>query len=384
MQSASAGAPPTVSFVVPCYKLAHLLTECIDSILGQTYADFEILILDDCSPDNTAEVARSFPDKRVQLHRNETNLGHLRNYNKGIALARGEYIWLISADDFLCRRDVLEDYMRVMASNPHVGYACAAGFELTEDGVARTAAYATLAPQDRIFDGKKLLIELMRGNAVLASSGLVRKICYERLGAFPFDLPYAGDWYLWCLFALHYDVAYFARESVTYRIHGSSMTESLLGRDVRVCVADDLKVLWRIKKCIEQAASDGLVEDCRRGLGSYYARYLVSQSYRTALFHFTDEELLKSIREFAADASETRAVLFYAHATAGDLAFRNGGANEARKYTFLALRRRPWLWRLWIKAALLALGKAGKRLRQLSSVILHGKAGAGTLTRDRV
>jgi glycosyltransferase involved in cell wall biosynthesis len=92
---------PTVSFVVPCYKLAHLLSDCVDSILGQTYREFEVLIMDDCSPDNTPEVARSFQDARVKYIRNPTNLGHLHNYNKGIGLSQGKYVWLISADDYL-------------------------------------------------------------------------------------------------------------------------------------------------------------------------------------------------------------------------------------------------------------------------------------------
>ena len=82
---------PIVSFVVPCYRLAHLLPECISSILAQTYQDFEILIMDNCSPDNTPEVARSFDDPRVKHIRNEVNLGHLRNFNKGIATSRGKY-----------------------------------------------------------------------------------------------------------------------------------------------------------------------------------------------------------------------------------------------------------------------------------------------------
>src|SRR5216684_5652724 len=92
---------PKVSFVIPCYKLAHLLPECVNSILSQTYQDFEVLIMDDCSPDHTPEVARSFRDARVKHIRNEPNLGHLKNYNKGIELARGQYVWLISADDCL-------------------------------------------------------------------------------------------------------------------------------------------------------------------------------------------------------------------------------------------------------------------------------------------
>lgn len=67
--------PPTVSFIVPCYKLAHLLPDCVNSILSQTYRDFEVLIMDDCSPDNTPQVAQSFPDPRVTHIRNDPNLG---------------------------------------------------------------------------------------------------------------------------------------------------------------------------------------------------------------------------------------------------------------------------------------------------------------------
>ena len=75
---------PRVTFVVPCYKLAGFLPACVESILRQSYADFEILIMDDCSPDNTAEVAQSFNDPRIRYIRNDPNHGHLRNYNKGI------------------------------------------------------------------------------------------------------------------------------------------------------------------------------------------------------------------------------------------------------------------------------------------------------------
>src|SRR5215469_15348880 len=114
---------PKVSFVVPCYKLGHLLAECIHSILSQSYQDFEVLVMDDCSPDNTPEVAKSFGDQRIKHIRNEPNLGHLRNYNKGIGLAKGEYVWLISADDCLRTKDAVEKYVRIMEQNRSVAYA---------------------------------------------------------------------------------------------------------------------------------------------------------------------------------------------------------------------------------------------------------------------
>ena len=112
---------PKVSFVVPCYNLAHFLSDCVNSILSQTYGDFEILILDDCSPDDTPEVARSFRDDRVKYIRNEKNLGHISNYNKGISLAAGKYVRLISADDLLRTPYVLERYVELYGTEPAGG-----------------------------------------------------------------------------------------------------------------------------------------------------------------------------------------------------------------------------------------------------------------------
>ena len=86
---------PKVTFVIPCYNLAHFLQTCVNSILAQTYGEFEILIMDDCSPDSTPEVIRCFDDPRIRYVRNAVNLGHLANYNKGIELARGKRFFLV-------------------------------------------------------------------------------------------------------------------------------------------------------------------------------------------------------------------------------------------------------------------------------------------------
>src|SRR2546428_2047859 len=76
-----------VSFIVPCYNYAHFLGECVSSILRQSYTRFEVLIMDDQSPDNTPEVAGAFGDARVVHIRNERNLGLIANINKGLELA---------------------------------------------------------------------------------------------------------------------------------------------------------------------------------------------------------------------------------------------------------------------------------------------------------
>ncbi len=180
----------TVSFVIPCYKLAHLLPYCIDSILSQTYADFEILVMDDQSPDNTAEVTASYRDDRVQHIRNEPNLGHLRNYNKGISLSRGKYVWLISADDYLRDMSVLEKYVSLMERESRVGYCLCTGFAVK--GGQEGAIVGGCGLKSGIYRGHSFLRKLLDYNFVLAASVMVRRECYDTLGMFPIKADWRG------------------------------------------------------------------------------------------------------------------------------------------------------------------------------------------------
>ena len=238
---------PKVSFIVPCYNLAHLLADCVNSILMQSYANFEVLIMDDCSPDHTPEVAQSFSDHRVRHIRNESNLGNIGNYNRGIGLSRGDYIWLISADDYLQRDYLLHHYVQVLESHPKVGYVFCPVVALEngqETGVMLN--YAPF-PSDVILGGHKFLTRLLQGCCVAAPAAIVRRECYEKVSMFPANMPYAGDWYLWCAFAFHYDVAYVAEPMVIRRLHDQNMTKFFEGEGRRTHVANMLEVPWQMK-----------------------------------------------------------------------------------------------------------------------------------------
>jgi glycosyltransferase involved in cell wall biosynthesis len=267
---------PKVTFVVPCYKLAHLLSECVNSILDQTYTDFELLIMDDCSPDNTPEIAASFADSRVKHIRNPSNLGHLQNYNKGIATARGEYVWLISADDTLRRRYALERYVELLDSHPNVGYVFSPAVRLRDGQEWETHGYSICWHKDEIFDGRQWLAKLIQRNRIVAASAMARKECYEKLSTFPLNLPWNGDWYLWCLFALYSDVGYFAEPMVCYREHGLNITHTLLADALRHCTSADLAMPWIIKPIAERAGFPALAEDCVRSAAREYVRRIKS------------------------------------------------------------------------------------------------------------
>src|SRR5215204_1671374 len=95
---ADAVGSPLVSVVIPCYKQAHFLGEAIESVLAQSYPNFEIIVVDDGSPDNTSEVAASYP--RVRLVRQE-NQGLSAARNSGLSRSEGEYVVFLDADDRL-------------------------------------------------------------------------------------------------------------------------------------------------------------------------------------------------------------------------------------------------------------------------------------------
>ncbi len=346
---------PNVSFVVPCYKLAHLLPECIDSILAQTYTDFEVLIMDDCSPDSTPEVARSFKDRRVQHIRNEPNLGHLRNYNKGISLSRGKYVWLISADDYLRSHDLLRRYVEVLEADAKVGYAFCPGFGV---GVGFDTqimgCYSVRNDRDRIIPGHVLLKKLLRGNFLLTASGMVRRECYEKISVFPLDMPWAGDWYLWAVFALHFDVGYFAEPMVCYRKHELSMTNALFQKGAELCCEEDVAVLWRVKEKADEAGLRNASAECLDALGEVYARNIASSRYGMSRPSLSLELFEESLVRHCANDPERSRVRARVYAGMGNEYYWQGKLGLAKKHYQEAIKSDPRLLSIYIKILLLS------------------------------
>ncbi len=361
----SPNAAAKVTFVVPCYKLAHLLAECVNSILEQTHTNLEILIMDDASPDNTPEVAASFGDPRVRHIRNDPNLGHLRNYNKGIALASGKYVWLISADDRLRKPYIVERYVAAMEANPRIGYAICPGMALVDGQETRLLEYSYLGPDDKTLDGRQFLKSMLRINHVLAAAGMVRKSVYEDLGAFPLDLPFAGDWYLWCLFALHYDVAYFAEPMVNYREHAGAMTNILIDEDIRILPAENLEVRWRLRDHVEKAGAKDLLPHCDAALVRGYSYTFVARTYRGVdCPAMTPDELQASLAKYSQDRALRRSLTRQVLTLLADdhyAAHRYGAA--ARGY-WRAIRHDARNLVLWVKLSMICLGDFGYALRR--------------------
>jgi len=325
--------------------------------------------MDDCSPDHTAEVARSYRDPRINYIWNEHNLGHHRNYNKGFGLARGKYVWLISADDYLLRPYVLEKYVCILEKQPRVGYTFCPGIEWggrldTESNCWRSYAQSVHGKSDRIFKGRTLLKKLLTWNTIVAASGLVRRECYEKLGLFPLDMPFAGDWYMWCLFAQQFDVAYFAEPMVCYREHEGNMTKKLWNEDASVCCKDDLAVPWAIKQKADEAGSRNISRDCIVVLARTYAKSIATKRYGMSEPALTLQEFEYSLRRNSTSETERAWLRARVYAGIGNEYYWQGERLLAKQFYERALNADPWMPKVHAKRLLLSLGGPGDALRR--------------------
>jgi glycosyltransferase involved in cell wall biosynthesis len=373
---------PKVSFVIPCYKLAHLLPQCIDSILAQTYGDFEILIMNDKSPDDTARVAGMYQDKRVRYIENETNLGHLRNYNKGIELSRGSYVWLISADDYLRVPYVLERYVSLLDSSKTVGYVVCPGFAVR--GGKEGELIGTCQFDDGVISGHTFLKELTNQNFVLAASAIVRRECYEKLGMFPLeaswksmpvDMGWLGDWYLWCIFALHFDVGYLSEPMVCYREHDLSMTTGLIRDDkMAACASSDVGMLWLIRDLADKAGAGDVARHTLACIANEYAHQAASKRYRSSIYRLALRELNSSLSKASSSKEERAWIRARVFDRIADKMVVRKKLRSARLLYLASLRCDKRGTKVYLKLLLVLLGKPGMWLR---SVIRKAKSPSG-------
>lgn len=111
---------PKVSIIMPVYNVEKLLPRCLDSIFGQTFTDFEVICVNDCTPDDSKEVLNAYAEKypeKMTLLDNDVNMGQGRSRARGIDIAKGEYILFIDSDDHVAN-DYIETFLRAMEAHP--------------------------------------------------------------------------------------------------------------------------------------------------------------------------------------------------------------------------------------------------------------------------
>jgi glycosyltransferase involved in cell wall biosynthesis len=220
-------AAPTVSVVIPCYRYGHYLRECVRSALDQDGVDVRVLIIDDASPDDSAEVAAELAaeDDRVEVRVHRVNQGNIATYNEGLLdWADGEYSVLISADDLLTP-GALARATAVLDAHPNVGFVYGhSKYWVETDPLPPPRTTPTGVT---FWEGQEWLgIMCGLGHAVISSPEVVvRTSLQQQIGGYLPELPHTGDIEMWMRFAVHADVAYIRGvDQAYYRKHGAQMT----------------------------------------------------------------------------------------------------------------------------------------------------------------
>jgi hypothetical protein len=218
---------PTLSVVIPCYRYGKFLPECAQSVLDQEGVDVRVLIIDDGSPDDSAEVAARLAaaDERIEVRRHAQNLGHIATYNEGLLeWAVGEYSILLSADDLLTP-GALRRATDVLEANPDVGFVYGHPLTWRDDRSRPTPrTEVTGVTVWRGLDWLRIVCGLAHP-VVSSPEVVVRTSLQQQIGGYLPTLPHTGDAEMWMRFAVHADVAFVRGvDQAFYRKHGSNMT----------------------------------------------------------------------------------------------------------------------------------------------------------------
>src|SRR5262249_35838237 len=179
--------PPRVSVLMSVHNGSRFLRPAIDSVLAQTYSDFELVVVDDASTDGSAELVESYTDPRIRLHRNERTLGIPGALNAGLALARGEYVARFDCDD-LCLPERLERQVALLDDEPQVALAGSWVDVTSEDGAAIGAARGSSGSFPEFVH-----LCLVDRVPLLHSALMFRKQAVLDVGAYDTSLPLSVD-----------------------------------------------------------------------------------------------------------------------------------------------------------------------------------------------
>jgi len=256
MPPASPAPPPRVTVCVPMYNGERYLPECIDSILAQSYPNFDVLLVDDCSTDLTRSIAERYAssDSRVRLSINSGNLGLVGNWNRCLDLATGDWIKFVFQDDTI-QPDCLAEMVSAAAEGV-VFVACqrALVFEEGIDPAARDWYIAhrqmlnDLFADDPLISAERcqrLAIEYFGTNVFgEPTSVLIHRSAFEKVGRFNPALIMNCDFEMWARITIHFGAAFVPRDLATFRVHrGSTSSSNYARRLFRSKVLDNLVIL---------------------------------------------------------------------------------------------------------------------------------------------
>ncbi len=217
---------PKVSVCIPTFNRCRLLRESVQSVLSQSFEDFELVVIDDASTDDTPGVVTSFRDRRLRYVRHERNIGLQANFNQCLRTGQGEFV-IIFHDDDVMLGDLLAREWEVLDSAPDIVLVHCAAQLLDEDGVVYSVPAQNWPP---VTQGLDFVRRYWSGRdcGVTMPSVMLRRSVALRLGGFNEDLRYNLDADLWQRLAFEGKVAFIDKVLLSNRIHSGQTTSRIL------------------------------------------------------------------------------------------------------------------------------------------------------------
>ena len=223
---------PPVSIGVPICNGAKYLRQSVESVLAQTFENFELVLIDDLSEDDSWTIAQEYSckDARVSAIRNSKRLGLVANFNRCIQLTTGRYLCVWHQDDEMAPQNI-EKKVALLAAHPQVGFVHSNVLMIDEKGNVLSEHWEAESRRDYVCSGREFFLKMLEAgkNYVCCPSVLARRECYEKLGQFRDELYFTCDWEMWMRLALYYDVGCLGAPLVYFRRHGGSESDKIEG-----------------------------------------------------------------------------------------------------------------------------------------------------------
>jgi glycosyltransferase involved in cell wall biosynthesis len=242
---------PKVSVIIPNYNHARFLEQRIESILNQTFQDFEIIFLDDKSQDNSQEIFAKYANhpKISQAVFNDTNSGStFKQWDKGFNLAIGEYIWIAESDDY-ANPTFLERLVQTLDADASVGLAYSQSWQVNENNVMISKMNWWTDDldlykwdKDYVISGKEECANYLalKNTIPNASAVLFRRCFITEIDSDITSCKLCGDWFFWIKILLKSDVAFIAEPLNYFRVHQNTVRNKI---NLKIQIPERIKIL---------------------------------------------------------------------------------------------------------------------------------------------
>lgn len=223
---------PRVSVVIKSYNHAPYVGKAIESILDQSFQDFEIVVTDDGSTDGTVEIIRRYSDKRINLLAFEKNRGISNAMNNAISRASGEFIAILNSDDFALPNR-LERQVRFLDENPQIAGVFGLPKIVDEEGRPTQSFFNFSIPNSLQDLSRKSLLGhfFFHGNFLCAPTAMIRRAVYSELGSYDPRLTNLQDLDMWVRLCTDHDIHLLSEQLTAYRVLANDLNASAPRRD---------------------------------------------------------------------------------------------------------------------------------------------------------